>query len=216
MASVSLLAALLFASSFQNIETTTTFPVTPTTLVSETSAVTTTVTTTASTVTPSTPALTTPSPEFINLPDVLEVTESTRPRKVIIEFQITSGNPDPKVQIISITPDDPVLEDPIINPTNVSGVFNVQIVLNGSLDYETANLLTVRLGIATPSGFVEQTFSLSVTDTNEPPQCEAQFQLGAVVQVPEDSPAPVRLYTVLAKEPDSNDTITARITGQFS
>ncbi|XP_076125310.1 cadherin-related family member 4-like [Alosa pseudoharengus] len=134
--------------------------------------------------------------EFIDLPDVLEVTESTRPRKVILEFQIASANPDPDVQILSITPDNPVLEDPIVNPTNVSGVFSVQIVLNGSLDYETTNLLTVRLGIKSPSGFVERTFSLSVTDANEPPQCDAHFQLGAVVQVPEDSPAPFSIYEV--------------------
>ncbi|KAG5274817.1 hypothetical protein AALO_G00140450 [Alosa alosa] len=195
MASVSLLATLFFASFFQRIVTTTstTIPTTPTTT------------------TPSTPAPTTPSPEFIDLPDVLEVTESTRPRKVILEFQIASANPDPDVQILSITPDNPVLEDPIVNPTNVSGVFSVQIVLNGSLDYETTNLLTIRLGIKSPSGFVERTFSLSVTDANEPPQCDAHFQLGAVVQVPEDSPAPVRLYTVLAREPDDNDTITFSI-----
>lgn len=65
--------------------------------------------------------------EFIGLPDVLEVSESTRPRKVILEFQIASANPDPEVQILSITPDNPVLENPIINPTNVSGVFSVQV-----------------------------------------------------------------------------------------
>ncbi|KAL2090717.1 hypothetical protein ACEWY4_012980 [Coilia grayii] len=171
---------------------------------------TTTIATTTTTTTTTTPPPTTASPEFVNLPDVLEVSESTRPRKVILEFQIRSARADPDIQIISITPDQPVLEHPIVNPTNGSDVFNVQIVLNGSLDYETVSLLTVRVGIAiTPSGFMERTFSLSITDANEPPQCEAQFQLGAVVQVPEDSSAPVRLYTVLAKDPDENDTITA-------
>ncbi|XP_046881073.1 protocadherin gamma-A4-like [Hypomesus transpacificus] len=174
-----------------------------------TTAATTTIPTTSTTTTVA-PTL---SPEFIGLPSSVSVLESRRPRAVVAEFQVQSSSLLPSVLILSVTPNSNLFEMPIVSPTNISGIFNVQIVLNGSLDFERASLVSVRLGLATASGYVEQTLHLKVVDINEPPQCEPLFQLaGAEVHVPENLPAPVTVYTVLASDPDVNDTLTFSIT----
>ncbi|CAB1353807.1 unnamed protein product, partial [Coregonus sp. 'balchen'] len=142
----------------------------------------------------------------------VSVSESTRPRSVVVEFQVQSSSLLPTVIILSVNPELAVFETPIVNPTKVSGIFNVQIVLNGSLDYEKASMVSVRLGLVTPSGRVDQTFHIRVVDENNTPQCEPLFQLpGAEVHVPENLPVPVTLYTVLASDPDRNDTLSFSI-----
>ncbi|XP_045079153.1 cadherin-related family member 4-like [Coregonus clupeaformis] len=149
---------------------------------------------------------------FIDLPASVSVSESTRPRSVVVEFQVQSSSLLPTVIILSVNPELAVFETPIVNPTKVSGIFNVQIVLNGSLDYEKASMVSVRLGLVTPSGRVDQTFHIRVVDENNTPQCEPLFQLpGAEVHVPENLPVPVTLYTVLASDPDRNDTLSFSI-----
>ncbi|XP_055039749.2 cadherin-related family member 4 isoform X4 [Misgurnus anguillicaudatus] len=113
---------------------------------------------------------------------------------------------------MSVTPSAAVFEDPVINPTNISNIFTVQIFLNGSLDYETDRLYTIQLDIITTSRPVEQSFNLRVINVNEPPDCEAHFKIpGAEVRVSEDTSAFVPLYRVLTKDPDENDTITFSI-----
>ncbi|XP_029631264.1 cadherin-related family member 4 isoform X1 [Salmo trutta] len=149
---------------------------------------------------------------FIGLPASVSVSESTRPRSVVVEFQVQSSSLLPTVNILSVNPELAVFETPIVNPTDVSGIFNVQIVLNGSLDYEKASMVSVRLGLVTSSGSVEQTFHISVVDENNTPQCEPLFQLpGVEVHVPENLPVPVTLYTVLASDADRNDTLSFSI-----
>ncbi|XP_036806262.1 cadherin-related family member 4 isoform X2 [Oncorhynchus mykiss] len=149
---------------------------------------------------------------FIGLPASVSVSESTRPRSVVVEFQVQSSSLLPTVNILSVNPELAVFETPIVNPTNVSGIFNVQIVLSGSLDYEKASMVSVRLGLVTSSGRAEQTFHIRVVDENNTPQCEPLLQLpGVEVHVPENLPVPVTLYTVLASDADRNDTLSFSI-----
>ncbi|KAM3877834.1 cadherin-related family member 4-like [Diretmus argenteus] len=151
--------------------------------------------------------------EFINLPASVLVLENVRPRSVLAEVQVQSPSSVPTVHILSVTPHDNLFETPIVNPTNVSGIFNVLIIINGSLNFERASLFSVRLGLRTTSGYVERTLLVRVGDVNEPPQCEPLFQLpGIAVHVPESLPAPVTIYTVLASDPDHNDTLAFSIT----
>ncbi|KAM6980737.1 cadherin-related family member 4-like [Aplochiton taeniatus] len=154
--------------------------------------------------------------EFLDLPAFVSVLESCRPRAVVAEFRVQSSSPVPAVHILSVTPPLDVFENPIVNPPNATGISNVQIVLNGSLDFEQASLVSVRLGLVTASGYVEQTLHVRVVDANEPPQCEPLFQVaGAEVHVPENLPLSTVLYTVLASDPDRNDSLSFSVTQVF-
>ncbi|KAJ8409370.1 hypothetical protein AAFF_G00235680 [Aldrovandia affinis] len=159
------------------------------------------------------PKTTTQATGFIDLPASVDVLESTRPRSLVVEFRVQSADPRPTVEIVSLTPDSGAFEVPIVNPGNTTSTFGVQIMLKDWLDYETVHLHSVRLALVTAGGRVEQTFHVQVINVNEPPQCQPLIQLpGAEVRVPEGLPAPLRVYNVLAFDPDENDTLSFSIT----
>ncbi|KAI4876738.1 hypothetical protein NFI96_033831 [Prochilodus magdalenae] len=148
-------------------------------------------------------------PGFIDLPVWAEVLESAAPGSVMVQFQIQSDEPHPELQILSVTPAAALFRTPVINPSDIPDFFTVQMVLNGSLDYERVRLYSVSLAIVTASSLVQQSFHLRVVDVNEAPECEPQFQFpGVEVGVPEDISPYEPLYTVLVRDPDENDTIS--------
>lgn len=67
------------------------------------------------------------APGFVNLPEWVEVLESTVPRSVIAQFQIHSSKPDPELHLLTVTPHTAVFETPIVNPTNTSSIFTAQV-----------------------------------------------------------------------------------------
>ncbi|XP_030634249.1 cadherin-related family member 4-like [Chanos chanos] len=153
-----------------------------------------------------------PLPGFIDLPASVDVLENTVPRKVVVEFKIESSDPRPEVRILSITPFSSVFETPAVNPTNASNIFTVQMVLNGSVDFEQTRLYSLSLGIVPADSPVLRSLNIRVINVNDPPECEPLFQLpGAEVHIPEDHPVHMPFYTVLARDPDKNDTIAFSI-----
>ncbi|XP_036416084.1 cadherin-related family member 4-like [Colossoma macropomum] len=170
------------------------------------------------------------APGFVDLPMWVEVAESAVPGSAIVQFQIQSDEPHPDLQVLSVSPPAALFQTPIINPTDIPDLYIVQIMLNSSLDFERVRLYSVRLGIATASSLVQQSFHLRVIDVNEAPECETQFQFpapisiictassylakqvclfaGVEVRVPEDVSPYEPLYTVPVRDLDENDTIS--------
>nr|XP_015202806.1 PREDICTED: protocadherin-23-like [Lepisosteus oculatus] len=137
--------------------------------------------------------------------------EDSRPRTLVQQFGVRVLSPPFSVQIISVTPQN-VFEVPIVNPTLDLEVFSVEIRLNASLDFERVRMYTVYLRVDSANGTVQQSFNVHVTDVNEPPVCDHFFQFpGAEVQIPESLSVPVRVYNVLASDPDEKDMLTYTI-----
>lgn len=65
--------------------------------------------------------------EFINLPASVSVLENVRPRIVLAQFQVQSSSSLPVIHILSVTLQEDLFESPILNPTNVSDIFNVRV-----------------------------------------------------------------------------------------
>jgi hypothetical protein len=78
---------------------------------------------------------------FIGLPASVSVSESTRPRSVVVEFQVQSSSLLPTVNILSVNPELAVFETPIVNPTKVSGIFNVQVRTANFVQYQFSGII---------------------------------------------------------------------------
>ncbi|XP_058230083.1 cadherin-related family member 4-like [Hemibagrus wyckioides] len=157
------------------------------------------------------------SPGFVDLPEWVEVLESTVPRSVIAHFHIHNSTPDPELHILSVALHATVFETPIINPTNVSDSFTAQIMSESDS--------TVCAWASTPPPATSRRLFTSESSTSTSRRSArrgssfqvlfSQWRFWVEVRVPEDAPPSELLYTVLARDPDENGTFTASILDTF-
>lgn len=84
-----------------------------------------------------------------------------------------------------------------------------QLIAASSFDYETSPTLSIRVraDAGTPDGGLEQEFTITINNLNEPPELTVSNSL----EIPENLPAGNLVSLITARDPDQGDTVTISI-----